>query len=316
MSGDQDEETRLHDHESARLPVPEPQLRLGDYRVDAPLGVGGMGRVYRGTGPDGAQVAIKLLRFVDDDMHDTFCERFEHEGDVLETIQHPNVVRLLDRGTNPQTGLPFLVFEYLDGQDLCAVQREVQGGRLSVAECVFVLQRCARGLAALHERGIVHRDLKLGNVFVTPGGEVKLIDLGIATHPEDEVAPGTEMVGTLSYMAPEVLKGGDSSAAGDVFALGNTVYRLLTGSRPFPGDTRREILAAIEAGPPPVAEVRDDVPQSFCELISSMLQLEPAQRPTAVQVLNTIERGSLSTRTKRVAREWSLGHRGAAFIDE
>lgn len=313
----QEEETRLHDHESARLPIPEPQLRLGIYRVDCQLGVGGMGRVYRGAAPDGTPVAIKLLRFLDEDLTECFRERFEHEGDLLEGIDHPNVVRLLDRGTNPETGLPFLVFEYLDGLDLTKVQKETPGGRLSLAEAVFVLERCARGLQALHERGIVHRDLKLGNVFVTPAGEVKLIDFGIATQPgEDVPAVGPEVVGTLSYMAPEVLGGSEGSPAGDVFALGNTVYRLLTGTRPFTGSTRHELLTGIHAGATPIADFRADVPEGLCTLIRRMLHPDAERRPTPAEVLIALRSQGLNSRTRRVAREWSRGHRGPAFVDE
>ena len=318
MSGEgQDEETRLHDHESARLPVPDPQLRLGTYRVECPLGVGGMGRVYRATAPDGSAVAIKLLRFVDDAVNETFSARFEHEGDLLETIEHPNVVRLLDRGTNPESGLPYLVFEFLDGQDLAQVQREIPGGRLAVAEAVFVLQRCARGLEALHARGIVHRDLKLGNVFVTPSGEVKLIDLGIATdHVDRGESPSAEVIGTLSYMAPEILEGGEGSPAGDVFSLGNMTYRLLTGVRPFPGTSRKRLLEEIHQGPPRVDTLRPDVPTLFADLVHRMLQPDPSLRPTPHGVISAIERAGLGTRTRRVAREWKLGHRGPDFVDE
>ena len=244
--------------------VSEQMLRLqsgsavGRYRIDALIGAGGMGQVYRARDPRiERDVAIKVLP-ADYAADAERLRRFEQEAHASGALNHPNVLTLYDVGT--ADGRPYLVMELLDGETL----RDCVGrGAMPAARACEIAAAIARGLAAAHARGIVHRDLKPENVMVTRDGRVKILDFGIAklrvrdpnldqrtvTTPLRTAAD--TMLGTAGYMAPEQIRGEPTDERADLFALGAMLFELLTGRRAFDRESRVETLNAI---------LHDDVP--------------------------------------------------------
>jgi hypothetical protein len=241
-------------------------------------GGGGMGAVWRALDRHtGAPVAVKVLhhRVAPSD-----AARLAREAQVLAGLRHPGVVRYVDHGTTAD-GFGFLVMEWLDGEDLAA---RLRAGPLGVGDSLVLLGAITDALAAVHARGVVHRDLKPQNIFL-PGGDlraVKLVDFGIARWDEAMYAmtrTGT-IVGTPGYMAPEQARGErDLDARVDVFALGCVVFECLAGSSPFAADNMLAALTrlALEDAPR-VRAARADVPPALDELVAAMLVRDPARR--------------------------------------
>lgn len=228
----------------------------GKYHIDRLIGRGAMGAVYSATGPTATRVAVKIGVAVaaDFETQQHLRIRFQREASVLKALQHPNVIRVYDYGTDPELHLDFLVMEYLDGEDLSErIRREP---RPTIYESLITLSQIVRGVAACHERGLVHRDIKPRNIFLNKGDggfSARLLDFGIVQ------LPGTEQTlthltrfggapGTPAYSSPEQLRGvGPLTPASDVFSLGIVGFELLTGERPFQGidlirETRRPSL--------------------------------------------------------------------------
>jgi eukaryotic-like serine/threonine-protein kinase len=227
--------------------------RLGPYEVLAPLGAGGMGEVYRArdTRLD-REVAVKVLpeRLSEDP---AALLRFEREAKALAALSHPNVLTILDFGT--QDRIAYAVTELLEGETL---RSRLLRAQMSWREAAELGCELADGLAAAHSRGIVHRDLKPENVFLTGSGRPKILDFGLARRelladraehrPQptqtQETEPGA-LMGTVGYMSPEQVSGLTADARSDIFSLGCVLYEMVTGSRPFSGRTGAETLAAI-----------------------------------------------------------------------
>jgi serine/threonine-protein kinase len=281
-------------------PDPAPAL-IGPYEVTRALGRGGMAEVFAAVDPaTGAKVAIKLL--LADHLEDEGLQaRFVREGDLLSKLDHPNLVAIRERGFDEQRKRPYLVLEYVDGRDLRAILCERPGNRLSVPEAAYVLERCAKGLAAAHAQGVLHRDVKLSNVLVTPAGEVKLTDFGVAVQEgvSARLTAKGEVMGTPQYIAPELLSGGDWSTAADVYSLGCFSYRILTGQPLYPSWSVKAILRAqVEEPPPEVQDTSPDVPDSLAALIRAMLDKDPLERPSAPEVLASLARAELEERAE------------------
>src|SRR5262249_12965471 len=225
--------------------------RLGRYRVVSPLGAGGMGEVYRAVAAGlGREVAIKVLSA--ESAHDPDrLRRFAHEARAVAALSHPNVLALHDVGS--QDGVDYAVFELLEGRTL---RQRLEGGPLPPGQALDYGVQMSEGPAAIHERGMVHRDLKPGNGFLTRSGQVKILASGlgkparpwIGTEPYDRrVSTATHpglLVGTSGYMAPEQARGRSADARSDIFALGSVLYEMLSGRRAFAGETAADTLAA------------------------------------------------------------------------
>jgi DNA-binding beta-propeller fold protein YncE len=241
-----------------------PGTRLGPYEILAPIGAGGMGEVWKARDSRlGRTVAIKVSRA-------SFSERFEREARAVAALSHPNICTLYDVGPD------YLVMEYIEGKPL--------RGPLPVETALRYAVEIARALDAAHRKGIVHRDLKPGNILVTKSG-IKLLDFGLAkvtgTNPApDETATlgltvkGT-ILGTLQYMAPEQLAGGDADARSDIFAFGCVLYELLSGERAFSGTNRADIVAAIAGREPKSLPA---VPSKLNATIQRCLAKDPDDR--------------------------------------
>ena len=219
-----------------------PGQRLGAYTVRERVGAGGAGEVWRATDERlERDVAIKvLLPHLTDDPER--LERFASEARTAGALNHANVLSVYDVGEHG--GAPFIVCEYLEGESLRA---RLQAGALPAATAAGIALQIARGLAAAHARGIVHRDLKPENVFLRSDGGVKLLDFGLAKL-QAPAAPGAShagsgvIAGTAGYMAPEQATGQEVDARADLFALGATLYEMLTGERAFRGASTIETL--------------------------------------------------------------------------
>ncbi|MBK9967906.1 MAG: protein kinase [Holophagales bacterium] len=274
-----------------------PGFRLGPYEIAAPLGEGGMGVVFSARDTRlGRTVAIKLLRpeAVDDPER---TRRFLQEAKAVSALNHPNIVTVHDLGEDPVRGT-WIAMELVEGETL---RERMERGRLEVKEALRFALEIARGLAAAHEAGIVHRDVKPGNVMVTTAGFVKVLDFGLAklVAPERDATTSVSptlssptatrigaLLGTPAYMSPEQAEGLPADARSDVFAFGGVLYEMLTGKRPFGGASELSLLSSILRDTPPrVRRLRPDVDPRIESLVERCLSKDPAARPASAQAL-------------------------------
>ncbi|HEX8112384.1 MAG TPA: serine/threonine-protein kinase, partial [Kofleriaceae bacterium] len=274
----------------------QPGQIIGEYRVEAKLGQGGFGAVFKAVHPlIGKLVAIKVLlqRFsVDPQM----VSRFVAEARAVNQIRHHNIIDIFSFGTLDD-GRHYYVMEYLDGETL--ERRIARQGRLSLREALPILRAIARALDAAHAKGIAHRDLKAENVFLAsnPDGVFpKLLDFGIAKllAPEDGLAHKTRTgapLGTPHYMSPEQCHGRDVDHRTDLYAFGVLAYVMLTGVFPLDGDDYMTILMRqLHDEPPPASSHRPDLPAGIDRVIAWLMRKDPAERPTTLaEALRSLE---------------------------
>jgi eukaryotic-like serine/threonine-protein kinase len=246
--------------------------KLGPYKILSAIGAGGMGEVYRATDTRlQREVAIKTSA-------EQFTDRFEREARVIASLSHPNICTLYDVGPN------YLVMELVAGPTLA---ERIAQGPIPLDEALGIATQIADALAAAHANGIVHRDLKPGNIKITPGGVVKVLDFGLAKAGAVPMAsldnsptlslPRTEagyILGTAAYMSPEQAKGRPVDKRADIWAFGVVLYEMLTGRRLFHGETVSETLASVLKEEPSL----DRIPAKAQRLLRSCLQKDPNQR--------------------------------------
>jgi serine/threonine-protein kinase len=249
-------------------------LISGRYRLVERIATGGMGEVWRATDERlGRPVAVKVLRseYADDP---TFVERFRAEGRHAAMLSHPGIAGVFDYGE--VDGMAYLVMELVDGEPLAHVL--AREPRQPVTRVLDVVAQAASALQAAHEAGVVHRDVKPGNLLIRPDGVVKVTDFGIARVVAATPITQTGMVlGTAPYLAPEQAAGEPATPSSDVYALGVVAYEALAGRRPFDGDTPVAIAAATQTATPP--PLPDDVPAPVRVLVGQALEKDPARRP-------------------------------------
>jgi serine/threonine protein kinase len=261
--------------------------KLGPYEIIEPLGAGGMGEVYRAKDTRlEREVAIKVLpEHLSGDPE--LRQRLEREAKTISSLQHPNICTLHDIGS--ESGTDFLVMEYLDGETL---DKRLAKGPLPIAELISVGVSIADALDKAHKQGLVHRDLKPGNIMLTRGG-TKLLDFGLAkgvmglSDPaaltqSPTMSPLTEagtLVGTFQYMAPEQLEGEEADARSDIFAFGSVLYEMSTGRRAFEGKTQASLIAAVlDREPVPISQVQPLLPPALERVIRTCLAKDPEER--------------------------------------
>lgn len=218
-------------------PSPRIGRRIGVYQIEEELGHGGMGEVYRAVRADGQyekQVAIKLVRGGYDSKF--ILERFRQERQILAGLDHPNIAQLLDGGTT-EDGIPYLVMELVEGTP---IDEYCQEHDLSITERLQLFRQVCGAVQYAHQRLVVHRDLKPGNILVTKDGVPKLLDFGIAKILGEGAGTETTMTRPMTpeYASPEQIRGGPITTATDVYSLGVVLYQLLTGRSPYRLATR------------------------------------------------------------------------------
>lgn len=282
---------------AAPVPVPdglEAGQKAGPWIVERELGRGGMGAVYAVTHDTiGKRAALKVVhnRLLTPSFNP---ERMLLEARVVNQVGHPNIVDIFETGKLPD-GRPYIVMERLEGQPLSDRADE---GKILPDQVIGILLQVCDALLAAHAAGIIHRDLKLDNVFLVDNPDdprspkVKLLDWGIAKVINQEVRHTVEgqLVGTPQYLAPEQARGGQVSPATDVYSLGVMAYELFLEQLPFEAETSAEIMAMhLRATPPPPSELWPDVPHKLEELLVQMLAKAPDHRPSVLEVARRLE---------------------------
>jgi eukaryotic-like serine/threonine-protein kinase len=287
-----------------------PGIRLGPYEIVSEIGAGGMGEVYRARDTKlGREVALKVLptEFAADAER---MARFEREAKVLASLNHPNIASIYGFEDSSGAGTPAraLVMELVEGQTLAEMISSIGAGlkpaptdsrsvALPLDEALPIAKQIAEGLEYAHERGIVHRDLKPANVKITPDGMVKILDFGLAKALEGDTAakdPSSSptmsrmatqagiILGTAAYMSPEQAKGKAVDRRADIWAFGCVLYEMLTGKKPFEGETTTDILAAVVRAEPDWSQLPSSTPSPIRNLLTRCLKKDAKQRLQAI----------------------------------
>jgi predicted Ser/Thr protein kinase len=250
---------------------------LGKYQIRGVLGRGAMGTVYDGWDPAiGRRVAIKTVRLLDPDdaeAHDALA-RFKNEAQAAGRLSHRNIVSVYDYGESDENA--YIVMEFVEGQSL--KQCLDAGQRFPVAETVRIMEHLLAGLQYSHDKGVMHRDIKPGNVILAKDGRVKLADFGIARIESSVMTMVGTVLGTPAYMSPEQLMGQPTDRRSDIYSAGVLLYQLLTGVRPFEGSLTAIMHKALNTTPPRPSELAAAAPASLDPVVARAIAKQPADR--------------------------------------
>jgi serine/threonine protein kinase len=260
----------------------ETMHQLGRYEIVAEIGRGAMGAVFRARDPKiDRTVAIKTIAVPASSRHDAehYRQRFFREAQAAGRLSHPGIVTIYDVGEDEAAHTPFIVMECVEGDSLDRVVAAAPAGKLSREIALRLLRQIAEALDYAHRQGIVHRDIKPANIMVTPEGQPKIADFGIAKLAmADTTLPG-HVVGTPAYMSPEQLNGKAVDGRSDLFSLGVIAYWLLTGVKPFDGDTLTEIcVQVVTKDPTPPSEIAPGLTIDVDYVLGRVLSKDPAMR--------------------------------------
>ena len=268
---------------------------FGDYVVERLLGKGGMGAVYLVRAPDGSHFAVKVM-FAGRMTHD-LRRRFAREAEFSMKIHHKNLISVYDVGEDPDTGLCYIIMDYMPGGTLA--DRIKDRGKMSVGEAVKVIMQIAAALDVAHRNGLVHRDVKPDNIMFATDGTPKLADLGVAKFDDDRrtmVTMTGMIIGTPAYMSPEQLMDSHKiDARADIYSLGVVLYEMLAGKRPNSGSTAVELLAkAIKGEPlPDIRKICPEVSAAIAYVLSLMCAPKPEERPaTSIEAAELLQKAS------------------------
>lgn len=267
---------------------------LGSYKILEKLGVGGQGTVYKATDAKlGRTVVVKVLP-AELTAREANLKRFEREARLASSLDHPNICTIFD--LDQAEGVHFIAMQYVEGRN---VRQLVGGHPLELKSALLIAIQVADALAAAHARGVIHRDIKSGNVMVTPSGQVKILDFGLAKLMEDEeenrkaAVHRTDLTelgvpyGTATYAAPEQARGDRVDKRADIFSTGVLLYEMLTGTWPFRGKTTIDVRhAVLHDAPLPVSELRKEpLPPRLQQILDRCLEKEPRHRYQKIEEL-------------------------------
>jgi serine/threonine-protein kinase len=263
------------------------QVIVGRYELGERLGFGGMSTVQLAFDRRlEREVAVKLLaeHLADDPQ---FVSRFRREALAAAQLVHPNIVQVFDFGLDDRSGRHYIVMEYIRGNSGAELLRD--HGRLPLDDSLFIVNQACRGLEHAHRHGVVHRDVKPGNLLRSDDGVVKLADFGIAKAASDTVSRITQVgsvLGTAAYLAPEQAAGEEADARSDIYALGVVTYQLLAGRLPYEAQSLTELaLKQQREVPPRLDEIDPSIPTGVAQAVARALELEPSQRYAAADEL-------------------------------
>ncbi len=249
--------------------------KIGKYDVTEKLGEGGMGVVYKGVDPGiGRPVAIKMMTggFAD---NPDLLKRFQREAQSAGTLQHPNIVIIYELGTHD--GSPYMAMEFISGESLETMVSSRK--RMSLVDKFAIMIQMLNGLNYAHEHGIVHRDIKPGNIMVLKDGTVKIVDFGIARISDNSMTKTGQIVGTINYMSPEQFNGHVVDGRSDIFSAGVLFYEFLTGELPFDApETPSVILKILNEQPPPLSKFIQNYPPEVEEVVAKALAKDREER--------------------------------------
>ncbi len=292
------------EHESllGTIPALSAGAQLGPYKIEQQIGRGGMGEVFRATDTRLQRtVAIKISTV-------QFSDRFEREARAIATLNHPNIATLYDIGSSP-SGMTYLVLEYVEGPTLADL---IARGPIEQTEVRRIALQAAEGVEAAHDKGIVHRDLKPANIKLDQANGVKILDFGLAKAmheaqgmPREETTHQGVIWGTPPYMSPEQALGGVADRRSDIWSFGAIVAEMLSGKRPFSGNTTSEILASVVRGEPDLS----GIPTGWLPLLKRCLTKDVRRRLQAIgEARLALEDGfeAATDRRKRKIPWWAI----------
>ena len=255
------------------------EKRIGRYELEKTLGRGAMGVVYLARDPIiDRLVALKTLRVdLDADHVDEFRERFVREARAAGRLNHPGIVTVHDVGEDPETGLMYIAMEHVEGRDLKQIL--ATGHIFRPSEAARIAADVAVALDYAHSLGVVHRDVKPANIILTADGTPKITDFGIARLETSNLTVDGQFIGTPNFMSPEQITGKGVDGRSDLFSLGVVLFTLLTGQRPFGGDTMHEVTLRIVQEPSPIpSTVSTEIPAAFNPIVLKCLEKNPEKR--------------------------------------
>ena len=267
-----------------------PAVLLSDrYRLGNEIGHGGMSTVYEATDELlGRSVAVKLLKLDEAALPDA-KERFRREAQIAASLNHPNIVTIYDTSIDGTTA--FLVMELLAGPTLA--ERVARGDKLALPEILNVGEQVCQALSAAHAAGVVHRDIKPSNVAYAGNDTVKVLDFGVArmieaTTGQTELTRTSTVIGTASYLSPELLRGDPVSPRTDLYALGCLLFALVTGGPPFHGESALVVCSQhLHKEPPHLSDLVAEVPPALSALVDDLLKKDASSRPADAEVVRS-----------------------------
>ena len=276
------------------------QIIKDRYEILEVLGEGGMAFVYKAMDTQLERfVAIKTLKpnYVN---QETFVERFRREAKTAANLNHPNIVQIFDWGIEEE---PFFVMEYIEGNTLTSII--AKNRTISLSDVLFIGAQVASGLQAAHQKGLVHRDIKPGNIMITPDGKVKVTDFGIVSlqNEESDITKTGSILGTASYISPEQAQGKPVSIESDLYSLGTVLYELIAGKPPFSGESPISTATKhLTDKPEKLSNFRKDIPKGVENAVLKLLEKSTFDRFKSAEDLRAVllqQRTSLQSEQTR-----------------